>query len=168
MHDLPRGGVTAWRTHGSRSDRRRPPREVGAKGEPITSRPIPSRKQNKSPKVRTAKAGGVRGVHIRTELLAPAAVIEEVVAAGVDVVSIEIDAACGETYRRMHGIDRHRDVLQNAERLLAAMRAHPLGGDAAVIGEVIEDPHQFVQMQTAFGGSRMVDWLTGEQLPRIC
>jgi hydrogenase expression/formation protein HypE len=57
---------------------------------------------------------------------------------------------------------------QDAERLLAAMRAHPLGRDAARIGEVIEDAHHFVQMQTAFGGVRMVDWLTGEQLPRIC
>lgn len=55
-----------------------------------------------------------------------------------------------------------------AEPLLEAMRAHPLGRDAAVIGEVIEDAHQFVQMETAFGGTRMVDWLTGEQLPRIC
>ena len=48
------------------------------------------------------------------------------------------------------------------------MRAHPLGGDAAIIGEVIADPHHFVQMETAFGGRRIVDWLTGEQLPRIC
>jgi len=81
--------------------------------------------------VRMAKAGGVRGVHIRTELLAPAAVIEEVAAAGVDVVSVEIDADCGETYRRMHGIDRHRDVLQNAERLLASRRhLAGLGGGA--------------------------------------
>ncbi len=52
--------------------------------------------------------------------------------------------------------------------LLAAMRAHPLGRDAAIIGEVIDDPHHFVQMETAFGGRRIVDWLTGEQLPRIC
>jgi hydrogenase expression/formation protein HypE len=57
---------------------------------------------------------------------------------------------------------------EDAERLLTAMRAHPLGADAAIIGEVHEDPHHFVQMQTAFGGSRVVDWLTGEQLPRIC
>ena len=57
---------------------------------------------------------------------------------------------------------------QDAERLVAAMRAHPLGADAAQIGEVVEDPHHFVQMQTAFGGTRMVDWLSGEQLPRIC
>ncbi len=57
---------------------------------------------------------------------------------------------------------------QDAERLLAAMRAHPLGRDAAQIGEVIEDAHNFVQMRTAFGGTRLVDWLSGEQLPRIC
>jgi hydrogenase expression/formation protein HypE len=56
----------------------------------------------------------------------------------------------------------------DARRLLEVMRAHPLGRDAAVIGEVIEDAHGFVQMDTSFGGRRMVDWLTGEQLPRIC
>ncbi len=57
---------------------------------------------------------------------------------------------------------------EEADRLLATMRAHPLGRDAAVIGEVTEDAHHFVQMETAFGGKRIVDWLTGEQLPRIC
>ena len=56
----------------------------------------------------------------------------------------------------------------DAERLLAAMRAHPLGRDAAVIGEVIADDHHFVQLTTAFGGRRIVDWLAGDQLPRIC
>jgi hydrogenase expression/formation protein HypE len=56
----------------------------------------------------------------------------------------------------------------DADRLLATMRAHPLGRDAASIGEVIADPHHFVQMDTSFGGRRVVDWLTGEQLPRIC
>ena len=56
----------------------------------------------------------------------------------------------------------------DAQRVLAALRAHPLGRDAAVVGEVIEDPHHFVQMDTRFGGRRVVDWLTGEQLPRIC
>jgi hydrogenase expression/formation protein HypE len=55
-----------------------------------------------------------------------------------------------------------------AEALLAAMRAHPRGENAAIIGDVVEDPHRFVQMQTRFGGSRIVDWLAGEQLPRIC
>ncbi len=57
---------------------------------------------------------------------------------------------------------------QDAERLLAVMRAHPLGADAAIVGECHEDAHHFVQMTTAFGGRRIVDWLTGEQLPRIC
>ncbi|HET9025750.1 MAG TPA: AIR synthase-related protein, partial [Burkholderiaceae bacterium] len=56
----------------------------------------------------------------------------------------------------------------DAARLLDVMRAHPRGVDAAIIGEVVEDPHRFVQMDTAFGGRRVVDWLTGEQLPRIC
>ncbi|MFI4929589.1 MAG: hydrogenase expression/formation protein HypE [Burkholderiales bacterium] len=55
-----------------------------------------------------------------------------------------------------------------AERLLQAMRAHPLGQQAALIGEVTADPHHFVQMRTRFGGKRIVDWLTGDQLPRIC
>jgi hydrogenase expression/formation protein HypE len=56
----------------------------------------------------------------------------------------------------------------DAARLLEVMRAHPQGRQAAIIGEVVEDPHGFVQMETGFGGSRVVDWLAGEQLPRIC
>ena len=56
----------------------------------------------------------------------------------------------------------------DAGALLDAMRAHPLGAEAAIIGEVVADEHCFVQMETAFGGQRMVDWLAGEQLPRIC
>jgi hydrogenase expression/formation protein HypE len=59
-------------------------------------------------------------------------------------------------------------AAEDAETLLAAMRAHPQGRQAAVIGKVVEDPHGFVQMKTKFGGRRMVDWLSGEQLPRIC
>ncbi|MCW8883923.1 MAG: hydrogenase expression/formation protein HypE [Motiliproteus sp.] len=55
-----------------------------------------------------------------------------------------------------------------AEQLLAVMKTHPKGQDAAIIGEVVEDDLGFVQMETAFGGNRMVDWINGEQLPRIC
>lgn len=55
-----------------------------------------------------------------------------------------------------------------ADAVLAAMRAHPLGANAVRIGSVTEDPHRFVQMETSFGGRRVVDWLSGEQLPRIC
>ncbi len=57
---------------------------------------------------------------------------------------------------------------EDADNLLQTMQAHPLGRDAVIIGEVIADPHCFVQMETAFGGRRIVDWLSGEQLPRIC
>lgn len=57
---------------------------------------------------------------------------------------------------------------EDAEMLLQVMRTHPLGTNAAIIGEIIEDAHCFVQMQTRFGGNRIVDWLSGEQLPRIC
>ena len=57
---------------------------------------------------------------------------------------------------------------EDGERVLAAMRAHPLGRDSARIGTAHADDHHFVQMKTRFGGRRIVDWLTGEQLPRIC
>lgn len=59
-------------------------------------------------------------------------------------------------------------AAEDADALLAAMRAHPQGRDAAIIGRVVEDRHRFVQMETRFGGTRIVDWLSGEQLPRIC
>jgi hydrogenase expression/formation protein HypE len=55
-----------------------------------------------------------------------------------------------------------------ADRLLAVMQKHPLGQNAAIIGTVCEDVQQMVVMETAFGGNRVVDWLAGEQLPRIC
>jgi len=51
---------------------------------------------------------------------------------------------------------------------LAALRAHPLGVGAAIIGEVRADDSRFVEMTTGFGGARIVDWIAGEQLPRIC
>jgi len=55
-----------------------------------------------------------------------------------------------------------------ADALLRAMRAQPLAREATLIGHVVDDPHRFVQMRTRFGGRRVVDWLSGEQLPRIC
>jgi hydrogenase expression/formation protein HypE len=57
---------------------------------------------------------------------------------------------------------------EDTEQVLAAIRAHPLGANAAIVGSVHEDAQHFVQMTTGFGGKRIVDWLTGEQLPRIC
>jgi hydrogenase expression/formation protein HypE len=55
-----------------------------------------------------------------------------------------------------------------ANAALAAMRTHPLGSKAAIIGEVVSDHPEFVTMKTRVGGTRVVDMLSGEQLPRIC
>jgi hydrogenase expression/formation protein HypE len=55
-----------------------------------------------------------------------------------------------------------------ADRLLAQLRAHPLGREAAVIGQVTADQPGRVQLETVVGGLRAVEMLAGEQLPRIC
>jgi hydrogenase expression/formation protein HypE len=55
-----------------------------------------------------------------------------------------------------------------AAEALAAMRAHPLGTEAAVIGEVVEEHPGKVFLRSRIGGMRVVDMLSGEQLPRIC
>ena len=55
-----------------------------------------------------------------------------------------------------------------AERVLAAMKKHPLGAESRIIGEVVEQPAGMVLMKTSVGGTRVVDVLFGEQLPRIC
>ncbi|MFG1350875.1 hydrogenase expression/formation protein HypE [Xanthobacter autotrophicus] len=57
---------------------------------------------------------------------------------------------------------------EEADAALAALRAHPLGRDAAIIGEVTDRRPGRVVMQTRFGGERIVDMLVGDQLPRIC
>jgi hydrogenase expression/formation protein HypE len=55
-----------------------------------------------------------------------------------------------------------------ADRLLAAMRAHPLGADAVVIGRVVDQHPGMLVAKTALGATRVVDMQVGEQLPRIC
>lgn len=55
-----------------------------------------------------------------------------------------------------------------ADEVLAAMRAHPLGAGAAVIGECVADHAGMVVARTGLGGTRVVDLPLGEQLPRIC
>jgi hydrogenase expression/formation protein HypE len=55
-----------------------------------------------------------------------------------------------------------------ADDVLEAMRAHPLGRSAILIGEVVAGHPGTVIMKTKIGGSRVVDMLSGEQLPRIC
>ena len=85
----------------------------------------------------------------------------------------EVDAACELLGLDPLNIANEGKLIavcaaEDADRCLTAMRAHPLGKDAARIGEIREDANCFVQMKTKFGGRRMVDWLSGEQLPRIC
>jgi hydrogenase expression/formation protein HypE len=55
-----------------------------------------------------------------------------------------------------------------ADKALAALRSHPLGADAAIIGSITAEPPGMVLLNTAFGGSRIVDLLVGDPLPRIC
>jgi hydrogenase expression/formation protein HypE len=57
---------------------------------------------------------------------------------------------------------------EQADSVLRIMRAHPLGRDAADIGEVVAGHPGVVTMRTRVGGSRVVDMMSGEQLPRIC
>lgn len=88
-------------------------------------------------------------------------------------VSTEVEAAC-----ELLGLDPLYVANEgklicicdstDAERALEIMIQDPLGKNAAIIGHCKEDDNHFVEMETVFGGCRMVDWLNGEQLPRIC
>jgi len=57
---------------------------------------------------------------------------------------------------------------EDADSALTALRAHPLGQGAAIIGTVTDGPPGIVTLRTAFGGTRIVDLLVGDPLPRIC
>lgn len=57
---------------------------------------------------------------------------------------------------------------EDADRVLAAMREHPLGAQAAAIGRCVAEHPGMVVARTALGGTRVVDLPAGEQLPRIC
>jgi hydrogenase expression/formation protein HypE len=59
-------------------------------------------------------------------------------------------------------------AAEHAEAALAALREHPLGREAALVGEVRSEPPGMVVLETAFGGTRVVDTLVGDPLPRIC
>ena len=59
-------------------------------------------------------------------------------------------------------------AAEEADAAVAAMRAHPQGARATVVGEIMAEPHGIVALRTSFGGSRIVDMLVGDPLPRIC
>jgi hydrogenase expression/formation protein HypE len=57
---------------------------------------------------------------------------------------------------------------EESERLLKAMKSHPFGGNAEIIGNVTEENRKRVILHTLIGGHRILDMLTGGQYPRIC
>jgi hydrogenase expression/formation protein HypE len=57
---------------------------------------------------------------------------------------------------------------ESAEAALTSVRAHPLGAEAAFVGTIRDEPEALVVLETALGGSRIVDMLVGDPLPRIC
>jgi hydrogenase expression/formation protein HypE len=57
---------------------------------------------------------------------------------------------------------------EQAERALSAMQGHVFGRDAAIVGEVFSEPQGMVLLRTGIGGSRVLDMLVGDPLPRIC
>ncbi len=59
-------------------------------------------------------------------------------------------------------------AAQDAEQILTAMRQHPLGKEAVLLGEVVADHPGIVSLRTLLGVERIVDMPVGEQLPRIC
>ncbi len=59
-------------------------------------------------------------------------------------------------------------AADEADAAIAALREHPQGADAAVVGEIVPEPRGIVALRTSFGGSRIVDMLVGDPLPRIC
>jgi hydrogenase expression/formation protein HypE len=57
---------------------------------------------------------------------------------------------------------------EEAEKALAVLRGHPFGREAAIIGEITDEPKGMVLLETSLGGTRVLDMLTGDPLPRIC
>ncbi|GFG49589.1 hydrogenase expression/formation protein HypE [Mycolicibacterium agri] len=57
---------------------------------------------------------------------------------------------------------------EEADAAVGALRTHPLGARATVVGDIIPEPNGIVALRTSFGGSRIVDMLVGDPLPRIC
>ena len=70
----------------------------------------------------------------------------------------------------LYALDEEDRIVaaQDAERALALMRQHPLGADAAMIGAIKPEHPGVVMMKSRIGVSRIVDMISGEQLPRIC
>jgi len=128
-----------------------------------------------------AAAPGVRALRDATRGGVATILNEIATAAGVGVLVAEDDIPVRAEVRgaaELLGIDPMYVACEGrlvavvspdqADAALTALRAHPLGTQAAVIGRVTEQPSGIVQLKTAFGGTRIVDLLVGDPLPRIC
>jgi hydrogenase expression/formation protein HypE len=128
-----------------------------------------------------AATPGVRALRDATRGGVATILNEIATAAGVGVLVTEDDIPVRTEVRgasELLGIDpmyvacegRLVAVVDNAQAgvALAALRAHPQGLEAAIIGHVTAEPPGIVQLKTAFGGTRIVDLLVGDPLPRIC
>ncbi len=128
-----------------------------------------------------AAVPGVRALRDATRGGVATILNEIAVAAGVGVVVTEEDIPVRAEVRgasELLGIDpmyvacegRLVAVVspEDADGALAALRAHPQGTGAAAIGTITAQPPGIVQLKTAFGGTRIVDLLVGDPLPRIC
>lgn len=120
--------------------------------------------------LRDATRGGVATI---LNEVASASTVAVVVDESAVPVRAEVTGAC-----ELLGIDplyvacegRFVAVVDGARAgdALAALRAHPLGAEAAIVGRVQDDPPGLVMIKTTFGGTRIVDLLVGDPLPRIC
>jgi hydrogenase expression/formation protein HypE len=128
-----------------------------------------------------AAAPGVRALRDATRGGVATILNEIATAAGVGVLVTEDDIPVRPPVRgaaELLGIDPMYVACEGrlvavvdpaqADTALAALRAHPQGHDAALIGHVTAEPAGVVQLKTAFGGTRIVDLLVGDPLPRIC
>lgn len=132
-------------------------------------------------RLREAAGGAVHVLRDPTRGGVASAVNEIAAASGVGVVLDQpalplpgpVEAACemlglDPLYVANEGILVAFVAAEAAPAALAALRSHPLGVEAARIGTVVADHPEMVVMRTAIGGTRVVDLLPGDQLPRIC
>ena len=155
---------------GSRGDRVRD--RAGKRYRPL-ERPGPRDARSLSRHSRDARPDARRACRARLNELAAASKV----GVGLDEAAIpirgEVRAAC-----EMLGLDPLYVANEGkliavvppgeADRLVEVMRAHPLGRNAAVIGEVVAEHPGMVTLRSLVGGERVVAMLSGEQLPRIC
>jgi len=120
--------------------------------------------------MRDATRGGVASV---SNELARAAGVSVVLHESKVPVRAEVAAACellgiDPLYVANEGKVIAVTAAEQADTAIEALRGHPLGADAAVIGEISSEPPGLVVLVTPVGGTRIVDMLVGDPLPRIC